>query len=130
MSLARTGTPVEYRRPGRSWKLYVRPPSVGVGSDAARSGTSAAPAAPPTRLKATRPSFVRIITRHVATSYLVGSRLGVMSPPPTTRSVPPRWLVAVPRTMIHSRPPTAAAPRGALDVRMFWVTSDVRASTL
>ena len=43
---------------GRSRKVYVLPPSVGVGSETARSGTSWVPASPLAWLNATRPSFV------------------------------------------------------------------------
>jgi hypothetical protein len=43
---------------GRSWKVYVFPPSVIVGSEIARSGTSWMPCAPPTFRKPTSPSFV------------------------------------------------------------------------
>ena len=47
---------------GRSWKLYVRPPSVGAGIETARSGTSLSPALPPTRRKPTSPSCVKTAT--------------------------------------------------------------------
>jgi hypothetical protein len=48
----------KYRRPGRNWNVYFLPPSVALGSDLARSGTSVAPSSPPTRLNPTSPSFV------------------------------------------------------------------------
>ncbi len=57
-SSALTKAPVEYRMPGRTWNVYVVPPSVGVGSDVARSGTRSPPSAPDTFLKPTRPSLV------------------------------------------------------------------------
>ena len=52
----RTGSPFENRIPRRSLKVYVVPPSVGEGSDTARSGTSCTEPLPPTRWYAVRPS--------------------------------------------------------------------------
>jgi hypothetical protein len=52
--------PSEYRMPRRRLNVYVVPPPVGAGMVVARSGTSAEPAAPPTRAYVSRPSFVLV----------------------------------------------------------------------
>src|SRR5438045_1616269 len=59
---------------GRSRKVYVLPPSVGAGSETARSGTSWVPANPLTWLYATRPSFVmRRIGQEVGAKAAAGT---------------------------------------------------------
>ena len=80
--------------PRRSWKVYVRPPSLTVGIDTARSGTTCAPAGPPPRRYVTRPSFVKDSTCHGPRIWDGGS--GSKRPPNTSFfativSVPPRW---------------------------------------
>jgi hypothetical protein len=59
-----TVLPFENLMPFRRVNLYVKPLSVGAGTVVARSGTSFVPSAPPTRLKATRPSCVMIRNCH------------------------------------------------------------------
>src|SRR2546421_11578249 len=75
-SLGRTGAPVEYRSPRRSRNVYVRPPSVGVGIEVARSGTIDAPSSPPIRLNATSPPLLRLRTCQLGRPEGVGARLG------------------------------------------------------
>src|ERR1043166_1202972 len=56
--------PFENLSPGRSLNVQVLPPFVGFGIDSARSGTLSPPAGPATRLKATRPSCVKMRSCH------------------------------------------------------------------
>src|SRR3954452_22990287 len=59
-----TALPLENLMPSRRVNVYVLPPSVGLGTSVARSGTSFVPSAPPTRLKPTSPSWVKIRNCH------------------------------------------------------------------
>ena len=56
--------PFENLSPERSLKVQVLPPFVGFGIETARSGTSFVPSEPPTRLNATKPSWVMISNCH------------------------------------------------------------------
>jgi hypothetical protein len=59
-----SGVPSENLIPFRNVNVYVLPPFVGFGTDSARSGTILVPSAPPARLNATSPSWVRIKSCH------------------------------------------------------------------
>src|SRR6266516_814848 len=63
-SLAFSSLPSENLMPLRSVNVYVLPPSVGLGTDVARSGTSFVPPVPLARLKPTRPSWVMTRSCH------------------------------------------------------------------
>ena len=104
--------------PGRSWKLYDRPPSVGAGSETARSGTSWRPALPPTLRKPVSPSFVSAATcisggvvGEGRVDVARGSRLEV-----STVSVPPRWPAPEARTATKSDPESTTIPSGRFPV--------------
>ena len=73
------------------------PPSVGVGSATARSGTSCEPSTPPTFLKATSPSLVIVSSDPGLNPASAGSTeaTGFVD---KTRSVPPRCSSPVDRT--------------------------------
>src|SRR6266508_183587 len=104
-SLALSASPDEYRIPDRTRNVYVRPPSAGRGRAVARSGTSVAPSDQPTRLNPTSPSFVRATIGKTGGTYAVAGSMGrggENSTGATTRRIPPRWLVAVPRTATQS----------------------------
>ena len=82
-------SPSEYSTPSRTWNVYVSPPSEGVGSEVARSGTATDPSAPGARRNATRPSFVIASScRDAASSARAGSSCGLGSAE-AIRSVPP-----------------------------------------
>ena len=76
--------------PDRSWNVYDRPASVGFGIDLASAGTSDAPARPPTRLKPTRPSFVKSRMLHESEKYARAGSIVSSTLLETTVSVPPR----------------------------------------
>src|SRR5581483_3554124 len=59
-----TVLPLENLIPERSVKVYVLPPSVGLGTAVARSGTITVPAFPAARRKPTSPSWVRMRSCH------------------------------------------------------------------
>src|SRR5512133_1949591 len=63
-SLAFSSLPFENLIPLRRGKVYVLPPSVGLGIEVARSGTSFGPSVPPARLNPTRPSWVMTRSCH------------------------------------------------------------------
>src|SRR2546430_15171880 len=108
--------------PGRSRKVYVRPPSVGAGSDVARSGTGCVPARPLTWLNAVRPSPVirrsGITYVYWVTAGGVGA-VGVSTFPFFPRRVarrtsgPPPWSAPPGRAAAGTAaPPHAPPPRG------------------
>src|SRR6266540_1660544 len=122
-----TTSPVEYRMPGRTWYVYVVPPSVGRGSDVARPGMRRAPSPPETFRNPTRPSFVMTKICQARLSYATAvSMVGRSSPPggcsDTSRSVPPRWDGARARTATHSVFPAAASAEGALPTAMLFTS--------
>ena len=119
MSLARTGLPVEYRIPSRSWNAYVRPPSVTVGSAFARSATTVPPSGPGTRFRLTRPSFVTASESHTTGNHaakLSGSTDGRSRSPsslaPAMVNVPPRCSVRDVVVVIAAPSPTVATSCG------------------
>jgi hypothetical protein len=57
-------SPFENLMPFRSVKVQVLPPFVGFGIEVARSGTFFVPSDPPVRLKAMRPSCVKMSHCH------------------------------------------------------------------
>src|SRR4249920_23171 len=79
--------------------------------DLARSGTSPAPSSPPTRLKPTRPSLVRLRMFQDSEKYArAGSIVSSIEEDATTR-VPPTCTASGPRTPVHTPPsPTATLP--------------------
>src|SRR5437763_3216278 len=100
--------------PGRSWKVYVLPPSVGRGTATARSGTMVDPLGPPTFSNATRPSFVVLRTPQLSEPYATAgsmeSKLGLCD---SSVTAPPRWPGPEPTVATQSEEPTATAACGA-----------------
>src|SRR5207248_8451687 len=95
--------------PGRSWKVYILPPSVGRGTATARSGTMVDPVGPPTFSNATRPSFVVLRTSQMSEPYATAgsmeSNLGLQESRIVT--VPPRCPGPDPAVATHSEEPAA-----------------------
>src|SRR4051812_48747484 len=104
--------------PGRSWKVYVRPPSVGAGNEVARSGTGCVPARPLTWLNAVRPSpvirrsgetYVYIETAESMESMESASPF-FLGPLVRSTSVPPRWPAPECGTATSTASPDIASP--------------------
>src|SRR5438045_2473461 len=113
-----TNWPVEYLIPGRSWKVYVFPSSVGRGTATARSGTTVDPAGPSVLSKDTRPSLVSRRIAQLSGRYATAGSIESMPYWLSMVSVPPRWPGPAPVAVTHSDDPDAAADVGAFPTRI------------
>src|SRR5207344_1732911 len=79
--------------------------------DLARSGTSPAPSSPPTRLKPTSPSFVRLRMFQDSEKYARAGSIVSSTPDVVTVRVPPTCAASGPRTPVQTPPsPKAMLP--------------------
>ncbi len=114
--------------PGRKRKVYVLPPSVAVGRETARSGTSWVPAIPPAWLNATRPSLVMRRTGHAVVPYATAVSIESRGTFMRTFSVPPRWPAPDSRTLTSTEPFVIATPSGPFPTPIRRFTAFVRGS--
>ncbi len=95
---------------------------------AARSGTTARPPGPLIRAWATRPSLVSVQMPAQYHSEYEGSAVSDSPPGTSTRSVPPRWLLAAAPLVTATPPSVRASDRGLPRIAVLPVTMAVAAS--
>ena len=110
--------------PGRSWKLYDRPPSVGGrkrdGEIGHQPGPRAAADPPEAREPVVREREHLHLGPVIRERRVDGVVRGTRRATPARLSVPPRWPAPEARTATKSRPEATTIPSGRLPVVTVW----------